>query len=141
MVLSREAVASLELRLLDGMTVAQVMTALRRHLDLKGFPEIEVEVLNGYCGGRLPVGHWAVQELLHTYADCGIDPEIWPRTSAAIAVELFTKKLSMPWIATCPGHAGRKHSANEYLQLSSYRNAVPFICTLLWRLAEHAIPS
>jgi acetylornithine deacetylase/succinyl-diaminopimelate desuccinylase-like protein len=87
---------------------------------------------------RLPVSHWAVQELLGAYADCGFDPEIWPRTAAAIAVELFTKKLGMPWIATCPGHAGRKHSANEYLQLSSYRNAAPFICTLLWRLAHCA---
>lgn len=135
-VLSHEAVASLELRLLDGMSVPQVVTALRRHLDTNGYPQVEIEVLNGYSGGRLPVSHWAVQELLGAYRECGFDPEIWPRTAAAIAVELFTKKLGMPWIATCPGHAGRKHSANEYLQLSSYRKAVPFICTLLWRLAH-----
>jgi acetylornithine deacetylase/succinyl-diaminopimelate desuccinylase-like protein len=133
--LSREAVASLELRPLDGMTIPQVTSALRRHFDAKGFPEVEIEVLNGYLGGRLPVGHWAVQDLLGTYRDCGLDPEIWPRTATAIAVELFTRRLKIPWIATCPGHAGRKHAANEYVQLASYRASVPFMCRLMWRLA------
>ena len=135
-VLSHEATASLDLRPLDGMTVPQVTSALRRHFDKHGFKEVEIEVLNGYVGGRLPVSNWAVQELLGAYRDCGFDPDLWPRTATAIAVELFTKQLGMPWIATCPGHAGRKHSANEYLQLSSYRSTVPFMCRLMWRLAN-----
>lgn len=135
-VLAKEAVASLDLRPLDGMSVPQVVGALRRHLDSRGFGEVEIEVLNGYVGGRLPVGHWAVQELIGAYRDSGFDPDIWPRTATAIAVELFTRKLGIPWIATCPGHAGRKHAANEYLQLSTYRSAVPFMCRLMWRLAH-----
>jgi acetylornithine deacetylase/succinyl-diaminopimelate desuccinylase-like protein len=135
-VLSKEATASLDLRPLDGMSVPQVVAALRRHFDSHGFTEVEIEVLNGYVGGRLPVGNWAVQELIGAYRDSGFDADIWPRTAAAIAVELFTKQLGMPWIATCPGHAGRKHSANEYLQLSSYRSTVPFMCRLMWRLAQ-----
>jgi acetylornithine deacetylase/succinyl-diaminopimelate desuccinylase-like protein len=134
--LSREAVASLDLRPLDGMSVPQVVGALRRHLDARGFSEVEIEVLNGYVGGRLPVGHWAVQELIGAYRDSGFDPEIWPRSATAIAVELFTKRLGMPWIATCPGHAGRKHSANEFVQLASWRDSVPFMCRLMWRLAR-----
>jgi acetylornithine deacetylase/succinyl-diaminopimelate desuccinylase-like protein len=135
-VLSREAAASLDLRPLDGMTVEQAMASLRRHLDKHGFKEVEIELLNGYVGGRMPVSNWAVQELIGAYRDSGHDPDIWPRTAAAIAVELFTKQLGMPWIATCPGHAGRKHSANEYIQLSSYRGTVPFMCRLMWRLAH-----
>jgi acetylornithine deacetylase/succinyl-diaminopimelate desuccinylase-like protein len=135
-VLSREAAASLDLRPLDGMTVEQAMASLRRHLDKHGFKEVEIELLNGYVGGRMPVSNWAVQELIGAYRDSGYDPDIWPRTAAAIAVELFTKQLGMPWIATCPGHAGRKHSANEYVQLSSYRGTVPFMCRLMWRLAH-----
>src|SRR5690606_19323933 len=77
--ISPEAVASLELRPLDGMSVAQVMGALRRHLDAKGFPEVEIEVHSGYLGSRLPVSHPAVQQLLGAYRDSGLDPEIWPR--------------------------------------------------------------
>jgi acetylornithine deacetylase/succinyl-diaminopimelate desuccinylase-like protein len=134
-VIPSEAVASLELRPLDGMTVEQVMACLRAHLDRHGFHEVDIELNHGYAGGRMPVNHWAVQQLIGAYRDVGLDPEIWPRTSAAIAVSLFTGELGIPWIATCPGHAGRKHSANEFVQLSSYRTAVAFICRLMWRLA------
>ncbi len=130
-----EAVASLDLRPLDGMSVEQVMASLRSHLDRHGFPEVEIELNSGYVGGRMPVNHWAVQELIGAYRDVGLDPEIWPRTATAIAVSLFTKELGIPWIGTCPGHAGRKHSANEFVQLSTYRTAVAFMCRLMWRLA------
>jgi acetylornithine deacetylase/succinyl-diaminopimelate desuccinylase-like protein len=135
-VLPQVATASLDLRPLDGMNVKQVVGALRRHLDKHGFQEVEIEVLNGYVGGRQPVGNWAVQELIGAYKDTGLDPDIWPRAATAIAVDLFQNRLGMPWIATCPGHAARKHAANEYLQLSSYRNTVPFMCRLMWRLSQ-----
>jgi acetylornithine deacetylase/succinyl-diaminopimelate desuccinylase-like protein len=140
-VIPSEAVASLELRPLDGMTIEQVFAAIRAHLDRGGFREVEIELNHGYVGGRMPRDNWAVQELIGAYRDVGLDPEIWPRTSTAIAVELFTRELGMPWIATCPGHAGRKHSANEFLQLSGYRTAVEFMCRLMWRLAAAAPPS
>jgi acetylornithine deacetylase/succinyl-diaminopimelate desuccinylase-like protein len=134
-VIPNEAVASLDLRLLDGMTVEQVMASIRTHLDRRGFGDVEIELNHGYVGGRMPLNHWAVQELIGTYRDVGLDPEIWPRTATAIAVSLFTRDLGIPWIATCPGHAGRKHSANEFVQLSSYHTAVAFMCRLMWRLA------
>lgn len=135
-VIPTEAVASLDLRPLDGMTVEQTVAAIRAHLDRHNFGEVEIEVNHGYIGGRMPLNNWAVQELIGAYHDVGLDPEIWPRTAAAIAVELFKRELGMPWIATCPGHAGRKHSANEFVQLSSYVTAVAFMCRLMWRLAR-----
>jgi acetylornithine deacetylase/succinyl-diaminopimelate desuccinylase-like protein len=135
-VIPSEAVASIDLRPLDGMTVDQVLTGMRRHLDRNGFQEVQIELGSGYVGGRMPSTHWAVQELIGAYRDVGLDPEIWPRTAAAIAVGLFKQELGIPWIATCPGHAGRKHSANEFVQLSSYRTAVAFMCRLMWRLAR-----
>ncbi len=138
-VIPTEAVASLDLRPLDGMAVDQVMAAIRAHLDRHGFRDVEIELNSGYVGGRMSINNWAVQELIGAYHDIGLDPEIWPRTAAAIAVELFTRDLGIPWIATCPGHAGRKHSANEFVQLSSYRTAISFMCRLMWRLG-HAKP-
>jgi acetylornithine deacetylase/succinyl-diaminopimelate desuccinylase-like protein len=131
-----EAVASLHLRPLQGMTVTQVMKALRDHLDRHGFPDVEIKVKSGYLGARLPVNHWAAQELLATYRDSGFDPEVWPRTATAIAANLFTETLGIPWICTCPGHAGRKHGPNEYLQLSGFRQAIPFVCRLMWHLGQ-----
>ncbi|MGH9809907.1 MAG: peptidase dimerization domain-containing protein, partial [Terriglobia bacterium] len=135
-VIPTEAVASLDVRPLDGMIVEQAMSAIRAHLDMHGFKEVEIELNHGYLGGRMPVSNWAVRELIASYHDVGLDPEVWPRTSAAIAVALFKDELRMPWIGTCPGHAGRKHSANEFLQLSSFRTAILFICRLMWRLGS-----
>lgn len=134
-IIPREAVASLDLRLVDGMSVETVTHALRAHLDKHGFKDIKLEVLNAYAGGGTPIDNWAVGELLAAYGDVGLDPEVWPSTSTAIACGLFTKALGIPWIASCPGHAGGKHGANEYIQVKGFKDAVDFIIRLIWRLS------
>ena len=131
-----EAVAALDIRPLDGMSVEHVETCLRRHFDTNGFPEVEIEVLSGYAGGAMPPSNWAVQALLDTYKEGGLDPEVWPRTSTAIASHLFIETIGIPWIATTLGHSGNKHAPNEYLQVHGYRDAIDFIIRLMWRLSE-----
>ncbi len=134
-IVPHEAVAALDMRPLDGMTVEGMVAAIRRHLDKHGFKEVSVELMNGYVGGGSPPEDWAVKELLATYGDCGIDPEVWPRESLAIAAKLFTD-LGMSWIATLPGHANRRHSANEYIQVAGYRKAIEFTIRLFARIAH-----
>jgi hypothetical protein len=56
--------------------------------------------------------------------------------ATALAAELFTDTPGIPWIATSPGHAGRKHGPSEHFQISSYGTAVAFICNLMWRIAS-----
>lgn len=135
-----EAVAAIDFRPLEGMSMEKIGTLFRKHLDKHGFPEVQVEIQSGYIGARLPVTHWAVRELLGSYKDCGHDPEVWPRTATAIAASLFTDKVGIPWIATCPGHAARKHSANEFIQIDGFKQAIEFISRLMWRLASADIP-
>ena len=97
--------------------------------------------MNSYDGGGTPAGNWAVRELLQCYADCGYDPEIWPRTARSIASGLYTRELGLPWIATMPGHAGRQHSANEFITVRGYRAAIAFVVRLLWRLGSARVMS
>ena len=139
-IMPHEAVAALEIRALDGMTVENMISSIRRHLDRHGFPEVSVELMNGYVGGGSPPEDWAVKALLAAYGDCGIDPEVWPREAVAIAAKLFTD-LGMSWIATLPGHANRRHSANEYIQVKGYRKAIEFGVRLIWRIAHAAKPT
>jgi acetylornithine deacetylase/succinyl-diaminopimelate desuccinylase-like protein len=134
-IIPHEAVAALDMRPLDGMTVDGMIASIRRHLDKHGFPDVSIELMNGYVGGGSPPEDWAVKELLATYGDCDIDPEVWPRESIAIAAKLFTD-LGMSWIATLPGHANRRHSANEYIQVKGYRQAIEFTVRLIWRIAH-----
>jgi acetylornithine deacetylase/succinyl-diaminopimelate desuccinylase-like protein len=130
------AVAALDIRPLDGMSVEHIVACLRRHFDSTGFPEVEIEVVSGYSGGAMPPSNWAVQALLDTYKEGELDPEVWPRTSTAIASHLFIETVGIPWIATTLGHSGNKHAANEYLQVKGYRDAIDFIVRLMWRLSE-----
>jgi acetylornithine deacetylase/succinyl-diaminopimelate desuccinylase-like protein len=132
-IIPHEAVAALDIRALDGMTVENMLASMRRHLDRHGFPDVQVELLAGYVGGGSPPEDWAVQELLGAYSDCGIEPEVWPRDAVAIAAKLFTD-LGMSWIGTLPGHANRRHTANEYIQVPGYKTAIDFTVRLLWRL-------
>lgn len=135
-IVPHEAVAAIDMRPLDGMSVESMLKCIRRHLDNHGFEDITIEPLSeGYAGGGSAPGDWAVKELLATYADCDVDPEVWPRDSLAIAAKLFID-LGMSWIATVPGHANRRHSANEYIQLKGYRKSIEFTVRLMWRIAH-----
>ena len=42
----------------------------------------------------------------------------------------------MSWIATVPGHANRRHSANEYIQVKGYRKAIGFTIRLFSCIAN-----
>ncbi len=135
-IIPHEASANIEIRPVSGMTVDQVLTCLRRHFDGHGFGHVEIEQRSGYVGGRVPASSRAAQALTATYRDMGFDPEVWPRTATAISVDLFTETLGIPWVGSCLGHAGGKHSANEYLKLSTYSGAIEFVSRLTWRLGE-----
>lgn len=138
-IVPHEAVASIDMRPLDGMTVERMIAAMRCHLDRHGFPDVTIELINGYVGGGSPPENWAVRALLQTYADCEIEPEVWPREAIAIGASLFTN-LGMSWIATLPGHANRRHSANEYIQVAGFRKAIEFTIRLFGRIAASKGP-
>ena len=55
-------------------------------------------------------------------------------TAAMVAKEIH--KLGMSWIATVPGHANRRHSANEYFQVKGYRKLIGFTIRLFSRIAN-----
>jgi acetylornithine deacetylase/succinyl-diaminopimelate desuccinylase-like protein len=132
----RDGVASLEIRPLDGMKSSQVLEAMRRHLDTRGFGDVVIDVMNAYDGGGTGPENWAVQALLAAYGDAGKDPEIWPRTARSIAAGLYTEEVGIPWIATMPGHAGRQHAANEFISVDGFARAVDFAARLTWRLGR-----
>ena len=87
-------------------------------------------------GKGVSTQNWAVKELINTYQNMGMDPEIWPRTATSIAVNLFTENLGLPWIGTCPGIAGNHHAANEYLNIDSYHKSIKFMSYLIYNLGK-----
>jgi len=55
-------------------------------------------------------------------------------TAAMVAKEIH--ELGMSWIATAHGHANRRHSAHEYIQVKGYRKAIGFTIRLFSRIAN-----
>jgi acetylornithine deacetylase/succinyl-diaminopimelate desuccinylase-like protein len=53
-------------------------------------------------------------------------------TAAVLAKEIH--ELGISWIATVPGRANRRHSANEYIQVKGYRKAIAFTVRLFSRI-------
>ena len=130
-----KAVASLDLRLIDGMQIDSVVKSIRNHLDSLGFFDIELEITNAYLGGKTSPNNWASKELINTYAQMGFDPEVWPVAPVAIASGLFID-LGIPWVASCPAQASGKHSVNEYIRVEGYRDAIKFITLLMWNFSK-----
>lgn len=125
-----EAVASVDIRLLEDQRITDVTGAIEQHL-ATNFPEVEWELQNAYEGDRVPVDNWAVQALLDTYESMGRTPEVWPTTAAAIANSLWTKKVGTPWLMGAPAHAEGKHGANEYIIIETFYDACEFGVRLL----------
>ncbi len=55
-------------------------------------------------------------------------------TAAMVAKEIHDFGIS--WTATVHGHANRRHSANEYIQVKGYRKAIGFTIRLFSRIAN-----
>jgi acetylornithine deacetylase/succinyl-diaminopimelate desuccinylase-like protein len=132
-IITQEATASIDIRLLEAQSISDVTNALERHLENE-FPEVEWELLNSYEGDRVPVDNWAVQAMLSTYESMAKTPEVWPTTAAAIANALWTRKVGVPWLMGAPAHAEGKHAANEYIIIDTFYDACEFGARLLDKL-------
>ena len=136
-IIPSEAIANLDIRLVDKMTPKQVIDSIRVHLDKNDLNHVEIIWSEGgYSGGKTHVNNWAAKELINTYKEMDMNPEIWPRTATSIAVNLFTEDLNLPWIGTSPGIAGNHHAANEFLNLDSYNKSIMFMSRLIYNLGK-----
>ena len=65
----------------------------------------------------------------------GANPEVWPVHPIGIPVSIWTDGLQLPWIGGLPCHAGYKHAANEYAQISGILRSEEFLVRLMDKVA------
>lgn len=90
-----EAVARFDVRLPRNMTVEQTLSAIRRHLDERGFADIELNVMGGYGSTASDIEDDLVQAALQALEDCPVKPLIWPRKSASNPVGVLSDHLGI----------------------------------------------
>ena len=115
--LPHKATVKMDVRLVPKMKPGDVIPSIRRHLDSHGFKEIKIrELEEGYDWARTDYREPAVEAVLKSYRDMGLEPEIWPTMAGSAPFYLFNREpLNLPVVAAGLGHGGLAHSPNEYI--------------------------
>ena len=114
-ILPHKATAKVDSRLVPNQTPDSALALIRRHLDAKGFPDIEIRKLeNGYPPSQTSVSAPFVRTALSVYNKVGQPVVVSVRGPGSAPRYLFTD-LGLPMISAGIGHGSGAHAPNEYL--------------------------
>ncbi|MCX6358001.1 MAG: M20/M25/M40 family metallo-hydrolase [Candidatus Aureabacteria bacterium] len=139
-VLPAEAVAKLDFRLVPDMTPKKLLAALRRHLDRRGFRDIEIKEF----GGVMPAATSCDDRLVRAAAaavrmTAGVEPIIYPVAPWSGPLYDVCGVLGIPSVAFGVGHADScDHAPNENISMDDYFEGVRCMAAFLGEYA--AIP-
>ena len=119
-VLPTRAVAKLDLRLVPDMTATEALAALKKHLEKRGFGDIEVNMSGGYDPTTTSADASFIRVQQDAYRRVGLDPLLWPRNGGSWPGYLFTgAPLKLPAGHYGLGHGSGAHAPDEYFLIDS----------------------
>jgi acetylornithine deacetylase/succinyl-diaminopimelate desuccinylase-like protein len=119
-ILPHQAVAKLDLRLVPDMKASEALAALKKHLEKKGFADIEVKMTGGYDPTSTPADAALIRAEIAVYRRGGIDPVLWPRNAGSWPGYVFTgDPLRLPAGHFGLGHGSGAHAPDEYYVIES----------------------
>jgi len=119
-ILPHKASAKLDLRLVPDMKASEAFAALQKHLEKKGFGDIEAKMTGGYDPTSTPADTALVRAQVAVYKRGGIDPVMWPRNAGSWPGYVFTDPpLSLPAGHFGLGHGSGAHAPDEYYVIDS----------------------
>jgi len=138
-VLPHKATAKLDTRLVPQQSPEKVIKLVRKHLDERGYSDIQMTTLDSYPWAQTDPKAPVVQAVIQACRDFGCEPEIWPRIGGSAPFYLFSEMLGIPFIMGVLGHGGRAHSPDEYIvwegneKVAGYGGAVKSMAAFLER--------
>ncbi|MDA5192837.1 M20/M25/M40 family metallo-hydrolase [Govanella unica] len=114
-ILPHKAVAKVDSRLVPGQTAERARDLIRKHLDDKGFTDIEIRTLSAYPAAQTSVEAPVVRAAIGAYNKIGVPVDVSPRTAGSAPYYVFTEKLKLPMVMTGVGHGSGAHAPNEYI--------------------------
>ena len=140
-----EARAHCQLRYIAGTDVAEILPALRRHLDANGFGMVEIAPPTGrnhagFAASRPEPDHpWVQRVRASVEATTGAKPAIIPQMGGSICNDVFTDLLGIPAIWLPHSYAGcSQHAPDEHVLLPVCESALRLMTGLYWDLGEAA---
>ncbi len=102
------------------MKASEALEALKKHLEKKGYGDIEVKMTGGYDPNSTPADAGVIRAQLAVYRRSGIDPILWPRSAGSWPGYVFTgEPLKLPAGHFGLGHGSGAHAPDEYYVLES----------------------
>ncbi|MFQ5344218.1 MAG: M20/M25/M40 family metallo-hydrolase, partial [Anaerolineae bacterium] len=136
-VLPNTAMAKVDLRLVHDLTPDLAYELLRRHLDRRGFDDIEIVPLGGEHPSQTdpdaPVVHAAVAALRATY---GQEPVVWPTSAGSGPMYPLCEGLGIPAVSFGVGYSGSNgHAPNENIRVQDYIEGIKCMGEFIRRFA------
>jgi acetylornithine deacetylase/succinyl-diaminopimelate desuccinylase-like protein len=128
-VLPNEAMAKLDFRLVPNLEPALILDLLRKHLDRRGFEDVEIIPMSGEHPAKsspeAPVVRAAVEAVRIVY---GQEPAVYPLMAGSGPMYPLSQALGITAVSGVGvGHAqSRIHAPNENIRLSDYTQAIKY---------------
>jgi len=134
------ASAHCQIRFVVGTNSEDFLPALRRHLDRRGFPQVQVaqaraEIFNAT---RLDPDHpfvgWALASVART---TGQKPALLPNLGGSLPNDVFAHGLGLPTVWVPHSYAAcSQHAPDEHVLLPVMRQGLAMMAGLFWDLGE-----
>ncbi len=142
-VLPARASAKVDFRLVPNQTPAQVLEALRQHLDHQGFHDVQITPLGGEPPARTDPDDPFVKLVVECARDVyGVPMQIVPMTGGSGPNHAFIHYLPVPVVSAGLGYPGSQaHAPNENIRLDLYLKAAKHIARILEEYGSSDIKS
>jgi acetylornithine deacetylase/succinyl-diaminopimelate desuccinylase-like protein len=131
--------AHCQLRFVPGTDITRMATAVRDHLDARGFGLVTVEPGHIMNASRTDPDHpWVRFALASLERAEGIAPALLPNLGGSLPNDVFTDGLGLPtiWIPhSYPACA--QHAPDEHLLAPLARQALRLMTALFWDLGDY----
>lgn len=97
--LPASAFCTIDVRMPPAMTHGQTLTAIRGHLDSKGFADIEIEVMAAYGASQSSPRDAVVRAATTCLEDRDLEPVVWPRRGSSGPLGIFSDSLKVPTLS------------------------------------------
>jgi acetylornithine deacetylase/succinyl-diaminopimelate desuccinylase-like protein len=137
--------ARCQLRFVVGIDEADILPALRRHLDARGFTMVQIAQTREemFHATRIdpddPWVQWAVDSIART---SGKKPALLPNLGGSLPNDIFTDVLGLRTVWVPHSYPGcSQHAPNEHLPPEVLREALAVMTGLYWDLGAGRTPS
>ena len=143
--IASHAQAACQLRYVVGTDTADILPALRRHLDARGFQCVDItpHERGFFSATRLSPDHPWVQFVARSIeATSGRAPHILPNLAGSLPNEVFADILGLPTVWVPHSYRGcSQHAPNEHVLKSVCRDALAVMAGLFWDIGAGQSPT